>query len=176
MQFVTPMNVFRSVQCAVSVGGMYIALNRVQPAPSVYVRSEVYGPHQPNPPVDPRCEIKFGNMGFGPMYIHSIKIKAKGELVSNIKDVLPKTAYTLETEALGMYKVPKQPKPFQANGSVVLLTARPAKGVDKSTFNRSFEEDLAKQRVQLCIEYSASDDRLIRWLTYRKVEIDVVSM
>jgi hypothetical protein len=105
-----------------------------------------------------------------------IEIKAKGELVSNIKDVLPKTAYTLETEALGMYKVPKQPKPFQANGSVVLLTARPAKGVDKSTFNRAFEEDLAKQRVQVCIEYSASDDRLIRWLTYRKVEIDVVSM
>ena len=105
--------------------GLGLALERMQPVPTISVRGDVYGgEYDRNPPVDPKLIVSLQNASFGALVIHSLKLYSKGKMVSSFHDVLGggSKKYVLGGESDNLYKTLKTPKAII--GDKELITVR----------------------------------------------------
>lgn len=164
-------------RCALGAAGLYYALQRVQPAPAAFLKTEVRGGiYDRNPPKDPKAEIKFGNVGMGPMYIHEISILSHGKKVKSIEDILNNNDPIFEicSESIGMYKTLMVAKPFKSQSLIPLLTIRP-KDESNTTFGEIFAKKLQENDVAIQVTFSASDNTFLDRLTKDTKVVAIVS-
>jgi hypothetical protein len=163
------------LRCVLAAAGLYYALKRVQPAPAVYLRAEVRGKLDRDPPKDPKAVINFGNAGLGPMYIHEFKILSKGKEVESIGRILDLgSSVEVSSESTGMYKTLTVPKPFSAKAFIPIFTVRPNREEDGS-FGSVLAKELLEKEVAVKVTFSASDDGVLNFLTKDTKLIPVIS-
>lgn len=78
-----------SIRSAIGVCGFVLVYQRALPQPDVNLDAVVEAENDRNPPNDPKCQLKFGNAGWGAMFIHNVRlVDASGNRKTSRLDLL----------------------------------------------------------------------------------------
>ena len=131
---------------------------KVVPAPEACVQSEVQGgPHDHDPPKDPKAVIKFRNNGGSPMVLTRIVIEATE---GGVRSVFPtftaalgaareNDKFVICTEPQTLLRLGHEGRNIKRGGSMVLLTVRPKThdDVKKQEWDTEFRRVLAERQI-----------------------------
>lgn len=168
-------NIFIALRSFTGLVGLGLALERMQPVPTISVRGDVYGgKFDRNPPVDPRLIVSLQNASFGALVIHSLKLYSKGKVVNSFHEVLGSGSdkYVLGGESDNFFKTLKTPKAIV--GDKELITVRPKSVKDEEYFT-TFCKDVSEHELEVEIVYSASSNPFLSYLTTSTRKLSVVS-
>ena len=164
-------NIFNALRSFTGLVGLGLALERMQPVPTISVRGDVYGgKFDRNPPVDPRLIVSLQNA----LVIHSLKLYSKGKVVNSFHEVLGSGSdkYVLGGESDNFYKTLKTPKAIV--GDKELITVRPKTVKDEEYFI-TFCKDVSEHELEVEIVYSASSNPVLSYLTTSTRKLSIVS-
>lgn len=144
------------VKAAVSAIGLVIAFKRIAPVPTVYHRGEVNNDLVPDEFKYPKLEVRFGNVGLGPMFIHSMQLVDENDNVIDPKTILPENAKAKVTSCCSFFGVMEVPKTWQMSGRVPIIVMRPKDTNDKRSeawYNDTITH-LKEKKLSLKVQYS----------------------
>jgi hypothetical protein len=149
--------------------GSFATVQGLLPTPVVYARADVNVNKlqmDRNPVKDPIFHIKFGNIGFGPMFVYNVEWYANGKKVSNLMSTLEKehdTWIITSESVLGE----RNGKPFAHDKLLPILTIRP-RDVANDAWHQDVIKSIREQKIECRIEYSYFDTFPFRWLKRTK--------
>lgn len=149
--------IWRIAQVFGTGAASYAALQGLLPAPACSFRAEVRGEIlDQNPPKDPKGEIKFENVGWGPMYLHKFSWQVDGQEVPDLKSVLGSEGdrWIITSESvLGTGGGKPWGKGDQSLGPI--LTVRPKEPfLGSQDWANDFKELLKERQVTSVVEYA----------------------
>jgi hypothetical protein len=155
---------------------LHVGLETLLPSPTAYVKIERSGgKYDRAPPVDPKGEIKFGNVGSRPIHIHRISAKANGKVIPDLKHLFKdEKSFIVTSESDGILKSVDPSKPWESRGKIPYLTVRPI-CTDDVDWSKRFVEILRANRVQFEVEASSSSKGILHHLTKETKIITIVS-
>lgn len=141
-----------------AVAGGVNAFANVQaqlPFPLVYIKSEVPGDTiDRDPPKDPKLQIRFANVGQGPLFVREWHWLSRGEKIKSIKgSVESGKDWTITSESTGV--LGKRNKPLMHGAKFAYLTLRPTDGHDKDAeWKKHALQALRNADLELEIRYT----------------------
>lgn len=144
-------------RCTIGAVALGLAYFKTKPVPTAYARAEVCTGHRSDP-VDPLAVIKVANVGWGPMYVHELHIRKKGQRCDLQECLKPDTNHQFVITSSSSSLLGKRdpfPRGFAQKGKIPIVTVRP-------------KDDIAALGQQWC-------DDLFQVLREREIEVEVVS-
>lgn len=167
------------ISLAVGVGSVWLGYERLQPAPVAYLRGDVNTADRPGQVEDPKLELKFGNVGFGPMYLYRLQF-VQGNGSENVISKEQALGFNDEdnltlSSASDVFHQFHSPKPWAASHPVTLATIRP-KDRDSATVSKLWEDsakaELHGRETFLLVEYSWTN---ATWWPRKKAWLGIAS-
>jgi hypothetical protein len=148
-----------------SVTGLYIASPSIQATPLAYVRSEFKAKGQNNELKDgTKVEIKFGNGGIGPMFIHDVSLIAKDkngtqQKYSSFDFCFKNKSDCTLTQSVNFFG-PQRSRTFQhTDAAIALATIRPRENPsDEEKWADSVTDEIVAHDVAIAVTYSFYND------------------
>lgn len=157
------------LQLPVLALGLAVGSTGLEPALVVDIHSEVGGGDlDRNPPRDPKLELRIGNVGRGPLYLHSLKIFLDEKKVDDERDLCPENSHSaVSSFSRGLFQIYTHPAVWVGGRTLSILTLRPKEDQVKG---KDWADEAAQTLKTVRIEYvaSSSNSFLLRWLTMRK--------
>lgn len=170
---------FHFGRCVASLGGLTFAYQRLQPAPVAYGKCEFNSMNSKDPVNDPKAQIKFGNVGFGPMYLHSLVIRDKNDKVISPDLAFKQGAcnkFVLDSSSKKLFGQHISPRAWKTDALVPLLTIRPSRDeyAANGDFATDFFDKLKNDGIYFEVTTACSDlYPLNRFKTTRKLYVPV---
>jgi hypothetical protein len=154
----------------------FVGLQTLKPTPTAYLKIECSGgKYDRNPPIDPKAEIIFGNVGCRPMYMHKLSLKSGGKEVTNLSTLFQEDKrFCVTSESTNLVKKLDSPKAWQPKGRVAYLTARPIDPDDHQWY-KDLSKKLKLNNIEFELEVSAARGGILHYLTKETISVKVVS-
>jgi len=148
-----------------SIVGAYLVLERIQPVPTIGVFREF------NIGTYPKTVISLQNASFGPLIIHKIQLYSNGRPIHSFHDIISSKKYIL----CSVESVHYMAAPIAIAGYKELLTIRPENVHDTPTYFNTFCDDVSKKEIEIEIEFSASTNFILNFLTKTTRKMSICS-
>ena len=149
----------RTLTTVAAFGSVFVAYQRFQPCPTVYARAEVNTEYSKDEFKYPKYEIRFGNVGLGPMWIRSLEVVENKTVVSPEKG-FPKNTKLAKRTSISPLFGSELARSWYAGGIVPIVTYHPIAAVNESPdWSIEVTNTLHGKNLALKVEYSWS-----RWL------------
>ena len=140
----------------VSAGGMVFAYRRIAPVPTVYHRGEVNNELAPDEFKHPKLEVRFGNVGLGPMFIYSMQLVDEKGTAIPAETILPKDSPVAKVMfTCSFFGDLTPPKTWQSSGRIPIIVIRPkTKGEKNEEWYTETVKTLKGKKLSLVVKYS----------------------
>jgi len=163
---------FSGGRCAIGAVGLMFVYQRFSPAPGAFGKTH-FGFENGEAVKDPNAQIKFGNMGYGPMYIRKLHVEQNGKPIpieDAFKPSSSESSFRVDSVSSHLFREHKHFRPWQKDAIVPLVTVRPTKNCPENSakFGQDFFDDLEKRKIAIVVEVCGSDMVPFKWLTHTR--------
>lgn len=144
----------RVVGAIVAGVSVFTAYHRMQPAPAAYIKFTVQREYEPKPVEDPKVELRFNNVGFGPIYVTQFQLFENGNKTT-VEEAFKTSVTNLDTSSSSLFiKKFKLPRPWAyGHTSSTLVTVRP-KNPKQHGWDDIVIQEIKKKKLSLRVTYS----------------------
>lgn len=158
----------------VSAGGLFLTYQSISqrsaPVATLYLRLDTQGKREKTRAVDPKLEVKFGNIGNSTMFMKSFRVEADGEPVASLTEALaprgtkdnePRLFQVSSDSTKALTEAFKNNHPLASSPGtpatlVSVCTVRPRQpeaGTGESGWYEQFVAVSKQRNVKVCVEF-----------------------
>lgn len=160
--------VISGIQSVISGIGLVFAYQCVYPSPVAYARGEYSG--KAGKVEIPKGEIKFGNIGLGPMYVHRLEVEnTNGEVLSLEEAFEPATddSYQVTNIMSTLFGEYVEPRGIKKDSMLPLVSIAPRDPQENNdAFFQSFIARMAMREIRLVVTTSCSTLWPLSWVKH----------